>query len=61
MRWNPLNWFRRGQFPVVGSRVVTPKGNLGSVRAIVGGEAWVKTGRGQNVVCNVADLRRPID
>lgn len=60
-----FNWFRRNRHPTtpfsisVGSSVVTPKNNIGNVRAIVGGEAWVKTGKGQNVVVRLDLLRQP--
>jgi len=44
----------------VGDAVVTPKGNVGSIRAIVDSEAWVKTGgKGQNVVVHCSLLDRP--
>lgn len=67
------NFFRRRTpkpiwQPVVGARVLTPKNNVGSVRMIVGTDAWVKTGgrtrnhpHGQNIIVPVAELRQPID
>ena len=57
MRWK--FWKKNPQPIGVGSRVVTPKNNTGTVRCIVGHEAWVKTGKGQNVVVPVSKLKRP--
>ena len=62
MNWNPRRWFQPKPYVHnigVGSRVVTPKNNTGTVRCIVGHEAWVKTGKGQNVVVPVSKLKRP--
>ena len=42
----------------VGDKVITPRNNHGTVKAIDDEEAWVKTKRGQNVVHKIANLKK---